>query len=115
MKMPKKDANTEAYFKSLLSNDSRIVVKPMFGHVAAFVNGNLFAGTFGEQTFVRLSDEMVAELTKVKGTSNFSPMEGRPMKSYIVMPQAWRRTPNPAREWVSRSFSWALGLPAKRK
>jgi len=29
----------------------------MFGNQAAFVNGDMFAGLFGDRLFVRLSDE----------------------------------------------------------
>jgi len=115
MKMPKADKETETFLRSLLPTDSRIVVKPMFGHAAAFVNGNMFAGTFGKQTFVRLPDELGVELMKEKGSSGFSPMEGRPMKGWIVMPAAWGKTPGKARAWVSKSFTWASGLPAKKK
>jgi TfoX/Sxy family transcriptional regulator of competence genes len=115
MKMPKKDTGTEAFFRSLLPQDARITVRPMFGHVAAFVNGNMFAGTFGKQTFVRLSDDLGAELTKVEGTSLFSPMQGRPMRGYVVMPSAWEKSPEKAKEWVARSLSWAATMPPKKK
>jgi TfoX/Sxy family transcriptional regulator of competence genes len=115
MKMPKTDKDTESFFRSLLPPDSRIVVKPMFGHAAAFVNGNMFTGTFGKETFVRLSDELGAELMKEKGSSKFSPMEGRPMKGYVVIPAVWDKTPEKARAWVSKSLAWASGLPAKKK
>jgi TfoX/Sxy family transcriptional regulator of competence genes len=72
MRMPKADKETEALFRSLLPNDPRISVRPMFGHAAAFVNGNLFAGTFGAHIFVRLRDDDEALLLmKEKGRLDF--------------------------------------------
>jgi TfoX/Sxy family transcriptional regulator of competence genes len=115
MKMPKADKRTEAFFRSLLPAKADIVVKPMFGHAAAFVNGNLFAGTFGTQVFVRLSEQDGVILMKAKGASGFSPMEGRPMRGYIVMPSSWAKEPGKARSWVAKSLEWTSKIPPKPK
>ena len=37
--MPKSDAKIAALFETLLPADERVVMRPMFGHRAAFVNG----------------------------------------------------------------------------
>jgi hypothetical protein len=42
-------------------------------------------------------------------------MAGRPMKEYVVLPDAWRTSRKKAEEWVGRSFAWASSLPAKKK
>lgn len=115
MKMPKADEDTEVFFRSLLPGEKKIVVKPMFGHIAAFVNGNMFAGTFGRQVFVRLPDEEAALLLNEKGAAKFEPMKGRPMKSYIVIPGSWAGDETKARAWVSKSFSWVSAMPPKAK
>lgn len=113
MKMPRPDSDDRAFFQSVVPKDPRVQVRPMFGNDAAFVNGNMFTGLFGEELFVRLSEEDQAELLKEKGASRFSPMEGRPMSGYIVVPKAWRANPAKASAWVARSLVWASGLPAK--
>jgi len=115
LKMPKADRDTESFFRSLLPANEKIVVKPMFGHIAAFVNGNMFAGTFGTQVFVRLSDDEGALLMKEKEATKFSPMEGRPMKGYVVFPPAWLNEEVRARAWVVKSLSFVAAMPAKRK
>jgi TfoX/Sxy family transcriptional regulator of competence genes len=115
LKMPKADKEVEVFFRSVLPDDPRIIVKPMFGHAAAFVNGNMFAGTFGKEMFVRLSDEDGSVLMKEKGASGFAPMEGRPMKGYVVIPDSWTATPAKARSWVSKSLAWAGTMPPKKK
>ncbi|MGD0636516.1 MAG: TfoX/Sxy family protein [Nitrososphaerales archaeon] len=113
MKMPRPDSEDRAFFQSVLPKDPRIHVRPMFGNDAAFVNGNMFAGLFGKQLFVRLSAEDQAELLAEKGASRFAPMEGRPMSSYIVVPAAWRTSPKKVGAWVARSLAWSSGLPPK--
>ena len=115
MKMPKADKKTETFFRSLLPAKDEIVIKPMFGHAAAFVNGNLFAGTFGKQVFVRLPEQDAVILMKETGSSGFAPMEGRPMKGYIVMPPSWTKQPGRARSWVAKSLEWTGKMPPKAK
>ena len=110
---PRPEAGDRAFFRSVLPEDARVGVRPLFGNDAAFVNGNVFAGLFGERLFLRLSDPDQEELLKEEGASRFSPMEGRPMRGYDVVPEAWRTDPQKARVWVARSLAWAAGLPPK--
>jgi TfoX/Sxy family transcriptional regulator of competence genes len=84
----------------------------MFGNLAAFVNGNMFAGLFGEDLFVRLPDQELEALLK-QGGSSFEPMPGRPMKGYVTLPGNWRQEPVSSRGWIERSLDWSRQLPAK--
>ena len=67
--VPKSDPETARLFETLLPHDPRIVVRPMFGHRAAFVNGNMFAGTFGADVFVRLDEHSRSELLAISGSN----------------------------------------------
>ena len=87
----------------------------MFGNVSAFVNGNMFAGLYGEDLFVRLSENDSAELLKNRGASPFEPMKGKPMRGYFFIPRSWRQQPDQVRAWVSKSLDWTAKLPAKKK
>ena len=111
--MPTADAATAALFASLLPEDSRITIRPMFGHKAAFVNGNMFAGTFGSDVFVRLDEASRAELLAVPGSHVFSPMQGRPMKEYVQLPKTLISDQRRARAWFARGLEWTATLPAK--
>lgn len=102
------------FFRSLVPEDSRVTVRPMFGNVSAFVNGNMFFGLFGSDLFLRLSDEDRAELLKSKGASMLEPMKGKPMKDYVVIPKTWRERPETIRSWVSKSLEWSGKLPPKK-
>lgn len=44
----------------------------MFGNLAAFVNGNMFAGHFGEDLFVRVPDADQAKIRE-QGGKAFGP------------------------------------------
>ena len=113
MGMPRADEATRDFFEAILPADPRVGVRPMFGNLAGFVNGNMFAGVFGERVFVRLPEGERAELLAMPGAEVFAPMEGRAMKEYVMLPEAWRDEPGMARGWLQRSLAWAAELPAK--
>jgi TfoX/Sxy family transcriptional regulator of competence genes len=115
MSMPRPDDASREFFRSVMPDDPLIQTRPMFGNLAAFVNGNMFAGLFGDRVFVRLSPEARAELLAYDGAGPFEPMPGRPMGEYVVLPGAWRGEPERAHSWVLRSFRWAAELPTKEK
>ncbi len=101
-------------FRSLVPEDKRVTVRPMFGNISAFVNGNMFFGVFGNDLFLRLSGQDQVELLKNKGASMLEPMKGRPMKDYVVIPKTWRERPETVRSWVLKSLEWSGQLPAKK-
>jgi len=91
-----------------------MTIRPMFGNISAFVNGNMFAGLFGNDLFVRVSEENRKELLEKKGASYLEPVKGTPMKEYVVLPKAWRNRNETARLWIIRSFDWTSKLPPKK-
>lgn len=114
MKIPRPDQTSVELFKSLVPEDLHVSVRPMFGNLSAFVNGNMFFGLFGDNLFVRLSPEDQAALLKSKGASYLEPMKGRPMKDYVVIPNSWKSKPETVRAWVSKSLAWSSKLPTKK-
>jgi TfoX/Sxy family transcriptional regulator of competence genes len=113
VKLPKPDADDRAWFESLVPDAPGVNVRPMFGNLAAFVNGNMFLGLLGTQVAVRLPEDDREELLKQKGAEIFAPM-GRAMKEYVVLPDAWRKSRAKAEHWVDRSLAWASTLPPKK-
>ncbi len=110
MKIPRPDQTSVAFFRSLVPDDPHVTVRPMFGNVSAFVNGNMFFGLFGNDLFLRLSAPDQQEFLKNKEASFLEPM-----KDYIIIPKEWMKDPNTVRSWVSRSFLWSSKLPPKKK
>ncbi len=110
--MPRPSDDAKAAFRAALPDDPEVAVRPMFGNIAAFVNGNMFAGLFGEDLFVRLREPEQAEVIE-QGGGEFAPMAGRAMRGYVTVPLAWARDPEAARGWVLRSLEFARELPLK--
>jgi TfoX/Sxy family transcriptional regulator of competence genes len=92
-------------------NDPRVVVKPMFGNLGCFVNGNMFLGLFGADVGVRLPEPERAALVAAGG-GPFGP-RGRPMGGYVTLPVGLPATA--ARDWVARALDHVAALPPKKK
>ena len=112
--MPKPSEEAKAAFSRVVPDDPSITLKPMFGNLAAFVNGNMFSGLFGEDLFVRLPDEEAAQV-KRQGGRPFEPMPGHAMSGYVMVPATWQKKPDPARVWVVRALALTRAMPAKAK
>src|SRR6202030_316110 len=56
MKMPKPSEAAKVAFSKLVADEPAVTLKPMFGQLSAFVNGNMFCGIFGEELMVRLPE-----------------------------------------------------------
>ena len=110
-KMPKPSEQAKAAFQKLVPPDPAVSTRPMFGNLSAFVNGNMFCGLFGDDLFVRVSEEDQAKLRK-QGGKAFEPMPGRAMTGYVVVPAGWQKKPEAAR-WIVTALSWSKALPAK--
>ena len=118
MSMPRMDEESKALFASVVPPDPRIATKPMFGALACFIRGNMFAGLLGRAIFVRLPEAEREQVIQAGGAM-FAPMPGRPTKEYVTLPEAWRSEPGKMQAWIERSLAWAETmpekLPAKRK
>jgi hypothetical protein len=113
------DADTKATeqdkagFRSMIPADPAVVVKPMFGNLGAFVNGNMFAGLFGSTIGVRLVDDASRrELEAVDGSCPFGPVE-RPMHGYIGQPADGAGQPERSAWWTQVAMSQVRALPPK--
>jgi TfoX/Sxy family transcriptional regulator of competence genes len=109
MKIPKPTAEDKARFESLVPRDERVEVKPMFGNLGAFVNGNMFMGLFGSDVGVKLDDTAQGALTRAGGGS-FGPAE-RSMGGYVSLPATFSAAE--ARPWVASSLDYVASLPPK--
>jgi TfoX/Sxy family transcriptional regulator of competence genes len=108
--MPRPSDEAKSAFRDLVPEDPAVTVRPMFGNLSAFVNGNMFAGIFGDELFVRLPDAERGEV-RSQGGADFEPMPGRAMRGYVTVPGGL--SGDRSRELVSRSLAWARELPAK--
>ena len=116
MKIPKPTDDDRAYFTSIVSVLPEAEIKPMFGNLAGFVNGNMFCGLFGSDVGVRLDDEGREELLAVPGAGPFGPPD-RPMKEYVALPSQWRTdgSDDEVADWLRRALDHTAKLPPKKK
>ena len=114
MEMPKPTDDDKEFFRLLVPEAPGVEVKPMFGNLGAFVNGNMFMGLFGAQVGVKLDEADRDVLTAEHGGGPFGPAE-RPMGGYVTLPSAWRGTPAEAEPWVVKALANVAALPPKAK
>jgi TfoX/Sxy family transcriptional regulator of competence genes len=110
MEMAKPTESDKERFRSLFAELPGAEIKPMFGNLGAFINGNMFAGLYGSTVGLRLSDEDREELTASRETLPFISAE-RPMTGYVGLP-----VQNPAEEiepWAARALAHMAALPPK--
>jgi TfoX/Sxy family transcriptional regulator of competence genes len=112
--MPKPTEETKEFFASVVPDHPAVTIRPMFGQLSAFVNGNMFMGIFGEDVLVRLPEEDRVTVIGAGG-SVFEPMAGRPMREYVVLPEAWRDDRSRIEDWAARALDHAEELPPKQK
>ncbi len=91
MKIQRVNDEVRVLFDGLVPDAPGVEVRPMFGQRAAWVNGNMFMGTFEDRLVVRLPDDGRAELAAAGG-ERFEPM-GRPMREYMMLPAAMHADP----------------------
>jgi hypothetical protein len=111
MPFPKAVPATIALLESLVPAGGGVLLKPMFGHKAAFVNGNMAAGTFGDAIVVRLGADEHAKLLAHPNGSQFEPMPGRPMRGYACIAPGMPK--GELARWVAKALAFTKTLPAK--
>jgi len=114
MKMPKPSEQAKAAFTKLVPGGPAITLKPMFGNLAAFVNGNMFAGLFGEDLFVRLPDSEAQPIMR-SGGRPFEPMAGHAMSGYVMVPADWQKKPDAVRAHITRALTLTRAMPPKAR
>jgi len=90
--------------------------RPMFGASTYFVNGNMFAGIHEDTIILRLSEKHRQEIMKeYDEVRPFEPVEGRPMKEYITLPEDIYSQSEIFQKWLKRSYEYALSLKPREK
>jgi TfoX/Sxy family transcriptional regulator of competence genes len=113
MQIPRPSDETKSFFQAVVPDAPGVVVKPMFGNLGAFVNGNMFAGLFGDTIGVKLLDDASRdELLAIDGTGPYGPAE-RPMGGYMSLPAAWSTDTARVRLWIERALTQVSELPVK--
>ena len=99
-----------AAFEAARPDDARVTRKTMFGYPAYFLNGNMFAFTFGSRVAVRVDDARRAKMGKAG--AGFEIMAGRPMNGYVEVPAADVKGAA-LKKWIAEGLACAEGMPVK--
>ena len=90
--------------------------RSMFGSIAYFTNGNMFAGVFGDSLFMRLSEADWARLRAEHPEAKpFEPVKGRMMREYATVPQGLLDDLPALRIWLRRAFDYANSINPNKK
>ena len=111
MQIPKPTEDDKEFFRGVVPDAPGVEIKPMFGNLGAFVNGNMFAGLFGSSLGVKLASDDLTQLSAIEGTGPFGPAE-RPMGGYLSLPRSF--TPEEASRWIGKAQEYVATLPAKK-
>jgi TfoX/Sxy family transcriptional regulator of competence genes len=111
MKIPKPTEADRERFTGLVPDAPHVEIKPMFGNVGAFVNGNMFMGLFGSDVGIKLPEDDQQRLLAEPGAGPFGPEE-RPMAGYVAIPADWPA--GTASDWIGKSLAYVAALPPKK-
>jgi len=100
-------------FHDTLSAFPDAPVRKMFGYPCAFVGGHMTTGLFEATWFVRATEAMREELLAMDGAAPFSPMPGRAMQGYVVLPASVVADRVARGAWVARAIEASRALPPK--
>lgn len=102
-----------ARFESVAERFPDAQRRKMFGYPALFVGGNLVTGLFADRWMIRLGAADLDELLTLPGATPFSPMPGRTMKGYAVVPPTIVADDAALDGWLTRAIALGKTLPAK--
>jgi TfoX/Sxy family transcriptional regulator of competence genes len=114
MAFPAPDPALTEVLHEAVASRPEVSERKMFGCPAVFLGEHMFGGVFGDCLNLRLSDADRAEALTQPGFHGFEPVQGRPMREYICLPQDLALDPQFLNGWIDRSLSYARSLPPKR-
>jgi hypothetical protein len=88
--------------------------RKLFGCPVWFLNGNMVVGAHQEDIFIRLSEEDREVEIEDGGAMSFSPMPGRTMKEYVVLPESTYISPEDFAGLLHKSIEYVSSLPPKK-
>ena len=106
-------ADAVVAFEHGLPLDERVTRRAMFGCPCAFANGAMFMGVHSVGLFLRLGAADRARMIAEHGAVLFDPSGGRPMREYVVLPEAVLRDDTACAGWIARGLAYALTVPAR--
>jgi hypothetical protein len=111
--LEKSPAELVARFDAVAGRHPEAQRRKMFGYPALFIGGNMATGLFADGWVVRLAEADTTALLALPGAGPFSPMPGRTMTGWGVLPADVVADDTELDRWLARAFAFAGSLPAK--
>jgi hypothetical protein len=102
-----------AAYEAALPDDPAIRRKRMFGQPCAFVDRQMFFGTFGDSVVARVGPERVSALAGQPGMRVFTPTEGRAWEDYVQVDVP--ADPGALAGLATEALAWTRKLPPRVK
>ena len=102
-----------ARFEEIAARFPEAQPRKMFGYPALFVGGNLVTSLFADRWTIRLGPADLTEALALPGADPFSPMAGRIMTGYALLPVAIVADDEALVPWIERAIAFGRTLPAK--
>src|SRR5215203_2828773 len=102
-------------FDKSVPSGASVTRRKMFGYPAAFANGNLFIGLHQNDFIMRLSEDDRARFSAQYGERIFEPMQGRPMREYVRLPEELLTDARKRAPWIKRSLEYAKGVKPRTR
>jgi hypothetical protein len=102
-----------AAFHAALPTDPRVETKKMFGSPCAFVNRQMFFGTFGDTLVARVGPGRAATLAAEPGRRVFAPGPDRTWPDYVQLDAT--ADAEVLRGLAAEALTWADALPSRRE
>ncbi|MFT6233883.1 MAG: hypothetical protein ACJAZO_004404 [Myxococcota bacterium] len=106
-------ATVIAAYETALPNDERVKRKRMFGSPCAFVNRQMFFGTFEETLVARLGTDRVQAFVDTPGMQVFTLSPEKTWDDYIQMDVTVGA--EVLAEMATEALAWTEALPPKAK
>lgn len=114
MAFPKISKHTRPAFEAALPHDPRVVVRSMFGGMAAMVHGHMFAGLWADTAVIRVGEADRAAVLAMDGGAEFDPMgRGKPMANMVLLPPSEMDDDEALRGWFRKALEHTASLPPK--
>ena len=111
--MEKAPAELVERFNEVIGRFPEVERRQMFGYPCGFVGGQMATGLHESTWIVRLPEADRADVLGLEGSRQFEPMSGRPMREYVVLPQAILDDTDALVPWLERSIAYVASLPPK--
>ncbi len=106
------DLNLAQRIRDLLSGQSGLAEKNMFGGISFLIRGNMACGVIGDELVVRVGQEGYETALETPHARPFD-FGGRTSKGWVFVEPTGFEADADLQEWIQRGVDFASTLPAK--